>query len=116
MNLIAHDVRRAGSSRTPRSGSGTLKKAATALAAANGVAHAAFLALFGWRFMVSGPVGKITGMVFAILAILGLASDAVGWAMVKHGGKTKIGRMGLWGVALSTALAAVLLFAASWTG
>ena len=95
---------------------GTLQKAATALAAANGVAHAAFLALFGWRVLVSGPVGKLTGIVLAVLAAVGLAADAIGWAMVKGGGRTKVGRMGLWGVALSTAIAAVLLFAASWTG
>jgi hypothetical protein len=95
---------------------GTVKKAATALAAANGVAHGAFLALFGWRVLASGPIGKIAAIVFALLALVGLASDAVGWALVRHGGRTKVGRMGLWGVALSTALAAVLLFAASWTG
>jgi fructose-1-phosphate kinase PfkB-like protein len=96
--------------------SGSLQKAATALAAANGVAHAAFLALFGWRVMFSGPLGKITGVVLAVLAAVGLAADAVGWALVKSGGRTRIGRYGLMGVALSTLLAAVLLFAASWTG
>ncbi len=95
---------------------GTLQKAATALAAANGVAHSAFLALFGWRLLASGPIGKVAAILFAVLAAIGLASDAVGWALVRHGGRTKVGRMGLWGVALSTAIAAVLLFAASWTG
>jgi len=97
-------------------GGGTLKKAATALAAANGVAHAAFLALFGWRVLASGPIGKVGALVFAAMAAVGLAADAVGWALVKHGGRTKIARMGLWGVALSTALAGILLFIASWTG
>jgi hypothetical protein len=95
---------------------GALKKAATALATANGVAHVAFLALFGWRVLASGPIGKITAVVFAVLAAVGLAADVVGFALVKHGGRTKIGKMGLWAVALSTALAALLLFAASWTG
>ncbi len=98
-----------------RSG-GALQKAAGALAAANGVAHSAFLALFGWRLLVSGPIGKVTAIVMAVLAVVGLASDAVGWALVRHGGRTRVRTFGLWAVSLSTLIAAVLLFAASWTG
>jgi hypothetical protein len=95
---------------------GGLQKAAAALAAANGVAHVVFLSLFGWRMLTSGPIGKVMAIVCAVLAFVGLVSDGVGWALVKHGGKTRVRTLGLWAVALSTALAAVLLFLASWAG
>jgi hypothetical protein len=93
-----------------RQGSGAIQKAAGALAAANGVAHVAFLSLFGWRLLASGPIGKVTAIVFAALAAVGLGADVLGWALVKHGGRTKVRTFGLWAVALSTALAAALLF------
>jgi hypothetical protein len=89
--------------------------AAKALSAANGVAHVFFLSLFGWRFLFSGPLSKIVSIPCAILAFTGLAADIVGWSLIKAGGKTKIGRYGLWAVAGSTALAAVLLVVASLT-
>jgi hypothetical protein len=99
-----------------KQGGGAIRKAAGALAAANGVAHVAFLSLFGWRMLASGPLGRISAILLAVLAGVGLAADVVGWALVKHGGRTKARTLGLWAVALSTALAAALLFAASWTG
>lgn len=95
---------------------GPLQKAAGALAAANLVAHVVFLSLFGWRVLTSGPIGKVTAIVCAAIALAGLASGGLGWALVRHGGRTKLRTFGLWGIALSTTLAGVLLFVASWTG
>ena len=46
----------------------------------------------------------------------GAPAGTLGWLLVRYGGKTKAGMLGFWGVALSTALAAVLLFFASWMG
>ena len=96
--------------------SGPIDKAASALAAANGIAHVVFLSLFGWRFLTSGPIGKALSLAWAVCAGLGLVSSAVGWALVRHGGRTKVRTIGLWAVAASTALAALLLFVASWSG
>jgi hypothetical protein len=93
-----------------------LMRAAKALSAANGVAHVVFLSLFGWRFLFSGPVAKVVSFPCAILALAGLAADIIGFSLIKTGGRTKIGKFGLWAVAGSTALAAVLLVVASLTG
>lgn len=93
-----------------------LIRAVQALSAANGVAHVVFLSLFGWRFLFSGPIAKMVSLPCAILAMIGLAADIVGWSLVKAGGKTRVGKYGLWAVAASTAVAAVLLVAASLTG
>jgi hypothetical protein len=95
---------------------GGLIRAAQALSAANGVAHVVFLSLFGWRLLFSGPLAKVVSLPCAILAMVGLVADIVGWSLVKHGGKTKVGKFGLWAVAGSTAVAAVLLVVASLTG
>jgi hypothetical protein len=98
------------------SNKGGLFRAAQALSAANGVAHVVFLSLFGWRFLFAGPVSKLVSMPCAIIALVGLAADAVGYSLIKAGGKTRIGKYGLWSVAGSTVLAAVLLIVASLTG
>ncbi len=95
---------------------GGLVRAAQALSAANGVAHVVFLSLFGWRFLFSGPVAKLVALPCSLLALVGLVADVVGWTLIKHGGKTKFGKMGLWAVAASTAIAAALLIVASITG
>jgi hypothetical protein len=95
---------------------GGLVRAAQVLSAANGAAHAIFLSLFGWRFLFSGPLAKMVSLPCAILALVGLAADVVGWSLIKHGGRTRVGKFGLWAVAGSTAVAAVLLVVASLTG
>src|ERR1019366_7477086 len=95
---------------------GGLVRAAQALSAANGVAHVVFLSLFGWRFLFSGPIAKMVSLPCAILALVGLVADIVGWSLVKHGGKTRVTKFGLWGGAASPAVAAVLLVVASLTG
>jgi hypothetical protein len=94
-----------------------LVRAAKALSAANGVAHVVFLSLFGWRFLFSfSPVAKMVAFPCAILALVGLAADVVGFSLIKAGGGTRIGKYGLWAVAGSTGLAAILLVVASLSG
>lgn len=95
--------------------SGALQKAAQALATADGVAHIAFFSMFAWR-VVSGNGFRIVQAVFAALALLGFASGVFGWSLVRHGGKSKARTFGLYAITASTALAAVLLMVASWTG
>ena len=90
-----------------------LQKAAKALATADGVAHVAFFWMFAWRVLTAGPIGKTFSIVFVLLAAVGLALDVFGWMLVKHGGRTKAGKLGLWSIALSTGLAAILLVLAS---
>jgi hypothetical protein len=95
---------------------GGIVRAAQALFAANGVAHAVFLSLFGWRLFFAGPLTKVVALPCAIFALVGLAADIVGWSLVKYGGKTRVRKFGLWGVAASTAIAAALLIVSSLTG
>jgi hypothetical protein len=97
-------------------GSGAIDKAARALGAAMAVAHLAFLSMFGWRLVAgANPFGKVVSVVCVVLAILGLAAQFVGWSLLKFGGRTPARRLGLMAIALSTTLAGVLLFAASFT-
>jgi hypothetical protein len=99
-----------------RGGSGALDRAARALGAAMAVAHVAFLSMFGWRLVAgANPFGKVLSVVCVILALIGLAAQFLGWSLLKFGGRTPARRLGLWSIALSTTLAGVLLFAASWT-
>lgn len=96
--------------------SNPLDRAVAALAAAGGVAHLVFLSLFGWRTLAGGGVFRFVNIVFATLAAIGFGLNFVGYAIIKYGGRTKARKLGIWAIALSTALAGVLLFAASWTG
>src|SRR5579859_2467447 len=94
---FTRSMAKGGRARGPaRLAGGALQKAAAALATANGIAHVAFLALFGWRVLVSGPIGKMAAIVFLALAVVGLLADAVGWALVRHGGRTRARTLGLW--------------------
>jgi hypothetical protein len=97
------------------SSSGAIDKAAKALATAGGVAHVAFFSLFAFRVVSSGAAGKVMNLVFALLAVVGLVSEFVGYSLIRYGGKTAVRKYGFYAIALSTALAAVLLAAASWT-
>jgi hypothetical protein len=99
-----------------RSSSGGLDGATKALAAAAGIAHLAFLSVFGWRAFAGGMFARFYNLFFAALAALGFALSAGGAALVKYGGRTRLRRYGLWAIAASTALAGGLLFVASWTG
>ncbi len=94
--------------------SSAVEKAAKALATAGGVAHVAFFSLFAFRVFTSSPFGKVANIVLAILALVGLTSEFVGYSLVKYGGKTRARKFGYYAIALSTGLAALLLAAASW--
>ncbi len=94
--------------------SGAIEKAAKALATAGGIAHVAFFSLFAFRVVTSSPLGKAANVVFAVLALLGLATEFVGYSLIRYGGKTAARKWGYYAIALSTGLAAVLLAAASW--
>lgn len=93
-----------------------LAKAAKALATADGIAHVAFFWMFAWRIVTAGVLGRPVAIVLALLAVVGLVTDVIGWMLVKHGGRTPAGKVGLWSIAASTALAALLLLLGSWTG
>lgn len=91
---------------------GGLQKAAGALAAADGVAHIAFFAMFAWR-TVTGNGFRIVQAFFALLSVVGIASGTVGWALMRGHSRGKLRRLGTAAVSLSTALAAFLLVVAS---
>ncbi len=91
---------------------GGLQKAAGALAAADGVAHIAFFAMFAWRTVV-GSGFRVIQALWAFLALLGMGASAVGWALMRGNARGKLHRLGSSAVATSTALAAFLLMVAS---
>ncbi len=94
--------------------SGAIEKAAKALATAGGIAHVAFFSLFAFRVVTSSPLGKAANIVFAVLALVGLATEFVGYSLIRYGGRTPARKYGYYAIAVSTGLAAVLLAAASW--
>ena len=93
----------------------SVEKAAMALAAAGGVAHAAFFALFAWRVIGRDGFGTIGWIVLALVALAGLGLNFVGYWLIKRGDGA-LRRWGFTSVAASTALAGILLAIASWTG
>ena len=98
-----------------RSPGGPLQNAARVLATADGVAHAAFFSLFAYRTVAGSGLRLVQG-VCALLAGLGFVAGVVGSMLVKHGGRTRVRTFGLYAIALSTALAGVLLVMANFTG
>lgn len=92
----------------------SVEKAAMALAAATGVAHAAFFALFAWRVIGREGLGTVGWAVLALVSLLGLGFNFVGYWLIKRG-EGLLRRWGFTAVAASTLLAAVLLAIASWT-
>ncbi len=86
-------------------------KAASALAAAGGVAHTAFFLMFAWRTHAGEGLLSYFNLVWAALAGVGFLSNFFGWGMVKRNRSRKYG---MWGIALSTIIAAVLLVVATW--
>ena len=91
---------------------GGLQKAAGALAAADGVAHIAFFAMFAWRTVV-GSGFRVIQALWAFLALVGMGSGAVGWALMRGPNRGPIRKVGSSALALSTTLAAFLLVVAS---
>ncbi|MDF2693680.1 MAG: hypothetical protein K0S65_2063 [Labilithrix sp.] len=92
-----------------------IERAAMALAAAGGVAHAAFFALFAWRVIGRDSIGTVGWIVLALVALVGLTLNFVGYWLIKRG-EGALRRWGFMAVAASTALAGILLAVASWTG
>lgn len=93
-----------------------LDRAATALATAGGVAHAAFFALFAWRVVSGGFLMKWFNVAFSVCALVGMVLNFVGWALLRNGALKPVRKIGMTAIALSTGLAALLLAVASWTG
>ena len=93
-----------------------VEKAAMALAAAGGVAHGVFFALFALKIIGRdfgfGTVGYI---ILAFFALLGLGLNFVGYWLIKSGGRWAARKWGYLAVATSTTIASVLLAIASWT-
>ena len=94
---------------------GAVERAAMALAAAGGVAHAAFFTLFAWRVIGRGGIGAVGYVVLALLALAGIVLNFVGYWLIRTGGRPRTRRLGYLAVSASTALAGVLLAVASWT-
>jgi hypothetical protein len=94
---------------------GGLQKTAATLAAADGVAHIAFFMMFAWR-TVAGSGFRVVQATLALVAMIGIASGTVGWALIRTGGQGKMRKLGMSAVALSTTLAGFLLMMASWSG
>ena len=94
---------------------GGLRRVARALGAADLFAHGTFLVLFGWRTVASFGPFKIAAGVFAFFALVGFLLAFVGRMLVKHGGRSPAGKVGMWAISGSTGLAGLLLLLASWT-
>ena len=99
-----------------RSSGGGLSKVTQALSVACGIAHLTFLTMFGWRGFADGGVMRFVNLFFALLAGVGFGLNFLGYMVLKYGGRTKAGKLGVYAIAASTALAALLLALASWTG
>lgn len=65
-----------------------------ALAAAGGVAHGAFFALFAWRVIGRDGFGTIGWVILALVALAGLGLNFLGYWLIKRGD----GPLRRWGV------------------
>lgn len=94
-----------------RKQSSSVERAAMALAAAGGVAHAAFFTLFAWRVIGREGLGTVGWAVLATFALLGMGLNFAGFWLVRT---SRGRRWGYMAIAVSTALAGGLLGIASW--
>ncbi|MBX3193080.1 MAG: hypothetical protein KF819_39210 [Labilithrix sp.] len=94
---------------------GNVDTIAKTLAAACGVAHVSFFTLFAWRVIGRAGMGKIAWAVLALSALLGLGCNALGYYLIKHGGRTPARKWGYWAIAASTGIAGALLAIAAVT-
>lgn len=83
-------------------------KAETALATAAGIAHGIYVVLFAGR-IVTGGMMRWLAAVCAVVAVAGLGASFLGGLLLRYAGRTPARRVGVWCIALSTALAAFLL-------
>ena len=60
-----------------------IERAAMALAAAGGVAHAAFFTLFAWRVIGRDGFGTIGWAVLALFALIGMGLNFAGFWLVR---------------------------------
>lgn len=90
----------------------SVEKAAMALAAAGGIAHAAFFTIFALRVIGREGFGTVGYVVLALLAALGVGLNFVGYWLVRT---SRARRWGYMMIAASTGLAGLLLAIASWT-
>ena len=88
-----------------------IERAAMALAAAGGVAHAAFFTLFAWRVIGRDGIGTIGWAVLALFALVGMGLNFAGFWLVRS---SKWRRWGYMAISVSTAIAGALLGIASW--
>ena len=95
--------------------SGKVDIAAKALATACGVAHATFFGIFAYRVIGRSGLGVFAWIILAVVALLGLGMNFVGYYLIKNGGRSPARRWGYWAIALSSALAGGLLAVAAAT-
>jgi hypothetical protein len=88
---------------------------AKTLAAACALAHVSFFTLFAWRVIGRGGMGSVAWALLALGALVGLGLNAVGYYLIKHGGRTPAGKWGYWAIAASTGIAGALLAIAAVT-
>jgi hypothetical protein len=91
---------------------GGLDKIVTVLAAADAVAHFGFFWLFAVRVISGDGLGRVTAVLWAALALVGMLSGILGRLALKYGGGGGK-RAAMWAIAVSTALAGLLLFVAA---
>lgn len=89
----------------------SVERAAMALAAAGGVAHAAFFTLFAWRVIGREGIGTVGWAILALFALLGMGLNFAGFWLVRS---SRGRRWGYLAISISTALAGGLLGIASW--
>lgn len=94
---------------------GKVDTIAMTLAAACGLAHVSFFTLFAWRVIGRGGMGSFAWGLLALASLLGLGANAVGYYLIKHGGRTPARKWGYWAIAASTGMAGVLLAIAAVT-
>ena len=88
-----------------------VERAAMALAAAGGVAHAAFFTLFAWRVIGREGIGTVGWAILALFALVGMGLNFAGFWLVRS---SRGRRWGYLAISVSTALAGLLLGIASW--
>lgn len=94
---------------------GKVDTIAKTLAAACGLAHVSFFTLFAWRIVGRAGMGSVAWALLALVALLGLGANAVGYYLIKHGGRTPARKWGYWSISASTATAGLLLAIAAVT-
>jgi hypothetical protein len=88
---------------------GKVDTVAKTLAAACALAHVSFFTIFAWRVIGRAGMGSIAWALLALSALVGFGCNALGYYLIKNGGKTRARKWGYWAIATSTGIAGVLL-------